>query len=556
MIFAFRRLFLVLLTLVFVAPTAKAEDPWFLTSTLNGGLTAPPDAVDRRTPRTALESFLRAADRNDWQAAAHLLDLTDIDAAAQADAGADLAEKLYSIIDRKAVLDWSTLLQRPDALQTTGGQSARQAGEPRRSLLLRDLDLDPVPAAIRLNRVKPGEDATPVWIFARETVADIDALYQAYGPSDLERQLPGSLRQDAFWGLMWWEILGLPLLIGAAGLLGWGIRRALNLIGRFATSTAVGTKIMHAISTPVTIAAITWLIAYVSTEIFVFSGQIDVFLEPVVAMGFVVALLMFIVNVIEALLDTLIAPGSDVDLTDPARAESRELATKLNAGKRVLVIVVTLIGAGVVLSTADIFRSIGLSLLASAGALTLVLGFAARNVLGNVMASLQIALNQSARVGDRIIFGDELCHVERINMTYVQLRHWDGTRVIVPVEEFISRTFQNWSLVEPEMLRVLKFKLDPRTDVDALRDAFVEIATEAAEGDLKGKLGDLSNLGVNVAGQDVFGIDVWFNLPCADANTSFEAACVVRERLVARAAEIADRNDTPVFPEGVAAEAA
>ncbi len=36
--------------------------------------------------------------------------------------------------------------------------------------------------------------------------------------------------------------------------------------------------------------------------------------------------------------------------------------------------------------------------------MTIVLGFAARNVLGNIMASLQIALNQSARVGDRVVY--------------------------------------------------------------------------------------------------------------------------------------------------------
>ena len=129
----------------------------------------------------------------------------------------------------------------------------------------------------------------------------------------------------------------------------------------------------------------------------------------------VTALLLFIVGSVEALLNGLVAPGEDVDLTAAEPGEARILATRLNAARRVLVVVVFLIGTGVVLSSADLAANLGLSLLTSAGALTIVLGFAARNVLGNIMASLQIALNQSARVGDRVVYKGELCHVERIN---------------------------------------------------------------------------------------------------------------------------------------------
>ena len=58
---------------------------------------------------------------------------------------------------------------------------------------------------------------------------------------------------------------------------------------------------------------------------------------------------------------------------------------------------------GFVLTSINSFQSLGLSLLASAGAVTVVLGFAAREVLGNILASVQIALNRSARIGDQLI---------------------------------------------------------------------------------------------------------------------------------------------------------
>ena len=170
------------LLLVFFAFTAgmllpaAAQETVFEISDLNVGPGEPPDRIDRRSPRSAMASFIRAADNEDWAAAAHLLNLNNLPAARQESDGPELAHQLYDVIDRKAVLDWSTLLDRPDALQATGGEEEAQAGEPRRSLLLRDLPLDPVPAAIRIDRLKPDSTKVAVWVFSRETVENVAAL--------------------------------------------------------------------------------------------------------------------------------------------------------------------------------------------------------------------------------------------------------------------------------------------------------------------------------------------------------------------------------------------
>ena len=537
------------------SPATAQEDPWFTIDALNPGLGAPPADLDRSTPRSAMAAFLRAAEAEDWDRAAHLIDLGGLPEEEQDARGPLLARQLNSLIERKAILNWGELNDRPDALQVVGGQDRPQAGEPRRSILIRDLALDPAPGAIRLERVRPGEDADPEWVFSRRTVADLPALYERYGPSEFEARLPEALTEEAVWGLMWWELLGIPIVLVTAVLLGLAVHRALSWGHRHLHSD-LGRRIAGAVSAPLIIAAVTSLVWWLSSAVFVFSGQIDVFLAPAIAIGFVTATLLFIVNAVEAALDHLVAPGADVDLTRRERAESRALATRLNAGKRVLVVVVFLIGAGVVLATADVFRSIGLSLLASAGALTLVLGFAARNVLGNVMSSLQIAINQSAKVGDRVVYKGELCHVERIHMTFVQLRNWDGTRLVVPVEEFVSETFHNWSMQEPEMLRILKLKFSPQADISKLREIFLDVLDGLSKEELGEELGDMDEGAVNVAGQDVFGVDVWFNVPCRDPNTSWEVACNVREELLARARDLERESGTPVFPEAVAADAA
>ncbi|WP_111558298.1 mechanosensitive ion channel family protein [Paracoccus sediminilitoris] len=526
---------------------AQAQDATFETPVLNAGLGLTPDRIDRRTPRAAMASFLRAADEEDWAAAAHVLDLSDIPANFQAERGPRLAHQLYDVIDRKAVLDWSMLNDRPDGLQTQGNDTEAMAGNPRRSLLLRDLSVGLIPAEIRLNRLQPPGGGDPIWLFPAQTVRDIPALHGVYGPSRFETALPQEMREKTLGGLMLWEWIGLPLLIAAAVLLGWLVHRTLKMAWRRANGK-IATGILRAASKPLIIITVTSLIWWVSGNVFVFSGKIDVFLAPAIATGFVTAILLFIVNGVEVLLDGLIAPGEDVDLTLAEQAEARVLATRLNAGRRVLVIVVFLIGVGIVLSSANLAGSLGLSLLASAGALTIILGFAARNLLGNIMASLQIALNQSARVGDRVLYKNELCHVERINMTYVQLRNWDSTRLIVPVEEFVSETFSNWTLQDPEMLRVIKLRLDSRADISALRRIFDQILVDVKNEDMGKNLTQLDGSSVNVAEHDAFGLEVWFSVPCADPNTSWELSCAVRERLVAQAARHEAETGQPVFP--------
>ncbi|MDN5568670.1 MAG: mechanosensitive ion channel protein MscS, partial [Paracoccus sp. (in: a-proteobacteria)] len=317
---------------------AQGQEAVFETPALNTGLGPVPHRINRQTPRAAMASFLRAANDGAWRAAAHMLDLSEVPPAEQAAVGPRLARQLYDVIDRKAVLDWDMLLDRPDALQTQGGDAEAQAGEPRRSLVLRDLDLDIVPAEIRLNRIQPEGAAQPVWVFPPETVRDVPALHNIYGPSRFELALPDMMRKKTFGGLMRWEWIGLPVLVLTATFLGWLVHRTLQMGWRRA-DRRITTGILRASSKPLIIMSVTSLVWWVTGTIFVFSGRIDVFLAPAIATGFITALLLFIVSSVEVLLDDLIAPGEDVDLTLAKQAEARVLATRLNAARRVLVVI-------------------------------------------------------------------------------------------------------------------------------------------------------------------------------------------------------------------------
>lgn len=103
------------------------------------------------------------------------------------------------------------------------------------------------------------------------------------------------------------------------------------------------------------------------------------------------------------------------------------------------------------------------------------------------------------------------------------------------------------------MLRVIKLKLDPHADIAALRHAFDEALQAVAATENGDNMQDLAGSSVNVADQDVLGIEVWFSVPCADPNTSWEVACAVREQLIARAARLERETGQTIFASAIAA---
>ena len=533
--------------LLIIATAATAEETVYPVDQLNAGLADAPDKLDRSSPMATMEALLDLSEANDFDTAAHLLNLATVPEGQQAEKGPQLAAQLYSVIDRKVVISWSELLDRPDALDASATSNSAVAGMARRSILLWILTIDDRPYPIRLDRIQAG-DAAPVWVFSERSVANIERLYDTFGPSEMEEKLPSWARQNAFWNLMWWEIIGLPIMLLLAGIGGFVAHRAMSWAATSARRN-ITTEIIQSARLPIVIFVVTSIISAIS-QIFVFSGPIAAICSPLVALGYVVSALMLVANVVDSIIDRLVEmDNADLKLAD--QDHLREMATKASLARRILVVLIVIIGFGLVLAQTNIFRNFGFSLLASAGALTLLLGFAAREVLSNIMCSMQIAMNRSARIGDKVVYKGEICDVERINFTYVLLRVWTGTRLVVPVTEFVSETFENWMLKEPQMLRLVDIRVAHSADVGQLRDAFFDVLDEVDQE----QRGDAEENKVVVTDQDVFGQVVSFCVSCANPNTSWDLSCDVRERLIRRM-QAMEKSGAPIFPNVNPAEGA
>ncbi|WP_102108394.1 mechanosensitive ion channel family protein [Oceaniglobus roseus] len=532
---------LALLVATAAADTARAQDTeaWFEIPELNVGLPPPADHVDRRTAYHAMATFIDTLAENRDVSAAQVLNLDVVPEQQQLVRGPELARKLGEVLDRKVIVPWRKLLDRPDNLDADAGTNTAAAGQARRSILIAYIDGPRREVEIRMNRVKTPE-GDPVWVFSRETVSLIEPLYQMHGPTRLEEMMPDILRRDSIMGLAWWELLALPLLLLVAWLAGklsyrmfsWRSEKANHPWAELA---------LDAMRWPSVIVVVSTVLLFATQWLLVFSGPISAIFNPLVVVGYVVAVVMFLLKVIDTAMRQFVTFDMG-ELSSHDQADNRTLATAMSAARRVIVILATVVSAGFILSAARLSSMLGLSLLASAGAVTLILGFAARRVLGNILASLQIMLNRSARIGDQISFEDQWCTVERIHFTYVQLKVWNGDRLVVPVERFISEHFRSYTLADSAQDRTVRITLSHLADMDAVREAFERI--------VRGQEGvtDPDEAKMLLVEHDAFGPVARFQFPVSNPNDGWDTECAIREELMTALQSIQDSTGRPTLP--------
>lgn len=120
--------------------------------------------------------------------------------------------------------------------------------------------------------------------------------------------------------------------------------------------------------------------------------------------------------------------------------------TQLIVISRAVYVILILLGLCAVVWSLPGGGAYGISLLASAGVASLVLGLASRPVLENLISSLQIALTQPISLEDYLTVDGVSGWVEEIGWQFVILRAEDHRRIVFPLSRFISGAFvENWT---------------------------------------------------------------------------------------------------------------
>jgi small-conductance mechanosensitive channel len=213
----------------------------------------------------------------------------------------------------------------------------------------------------------------------------------------------------------------------------------------------------------------------------------------------------------------------DIKATDNLNA--RKNLTQINVFKGIANSIIVIIAIAVSLLTFEQARTIGLSLLTSAGIIGIVVGFAAQKSIGMILAGIQIAITQPIRLDDVVIVEGEWGRIEEITLTYVVVKIWDERRLVLPVTWFLEKPFQNWTRTSADITGSIFIQVDYSFPVESIRLALPDMLKGNNDWD-----GRICNVQVTKTTEQYKEIRVL--LSSADASKNWDLRTAIREKII------------------------
>jgi len=173
---------------------------------------------------------------------------------------------------------------------------------------------------------------------------------------------------------------------------------------------------------------------------------------------------------------------------------------------------------------------LGTASLASISVLTVIIGFAAQNTLGNLIAGISLLLYRPFKLGDRLQViaptGLETGTVEGLTLGYTLLKTDDNRRVVVPNSVMASQTNVNLTANDPRVICSVLIGISYDSDIDKARAILLDLAGKHPKA--KQVCGcPLTQLGASGV---VLSLDAW----CADALAAITFRCDLLEQAAKR----------------------
>lgn len=497
------------------------------------------DRFDVTTPRRAMEVFLAATRDGDYARAATVLDLRSVKTQERASQGPELARQLRVVMDQKLWLDPQTLSDEPAGNPQDGANTDRVGGLPLGGH-------DTVP--FTMSRM-PREDGTLGWMVSRGTVDQIPRLYAAWGYGSLEPLIPGFAKRTYLGDLALWQwggiLAGLPVAVVVGGGVTWAIAAlALSLARRtkpkWDDDLVVALKAPTRLGLSVAAARVVVGLLHLPVPSQTVANHVLSLLLIATLAWVAIRLVHFGGDLVEQrAMENEGAPGAD-------QSRLRSLRTQLLVVRRVTDILVLAVAGATMLLQFEVVRSVGVSLLASAGLAGVVLGFAAQKSLGTLLAGIQLSVTQPIRLGDSVHIEGELGTIEEIRLTYVVVRVWDERRLIIPISRFLDQPFQNWTRGSSQLLGTVFLRVDFTLPVEDVREVVERIVKASPKWD-----GRTQNVQVTEAASQWMELRILVS--ARDPSSLGDLRVEVREALVAW---LRDHRDGAYLPRTRALEGA
>lgn len=509
------------------------DEAYYLSDRWNKGIGFPPEKFNLQTPQSALEHFIVNARNEDFESAAYALNFNLLPDDLSIAEAAVLAEKLNFIINQRVPIPWDDLSDRPDGqIDISTSTNKAVAGKPRRSIDFGKVDMEQRDVVFRLQRLK-FKDRSPIWLISAQTVENTEKLYEIYGPRKLEKMIPKWISFQIF-NVPVWKLIGTIFLIFISYLIAKLV--SFIIIKIFAGTHRYWIKnIAHRLAKPTggTVGILAFYLLL--NNLISFSGPLARGFSAILLILLIGMFTWLIMRIIDYIMD-FFAVHKIGDINDEDNEKSKRMLTYVSVGRRIFIFLVVIAGATVILSQFPAFEKVGISLMASAGIATVIVGIAAQGTLGNIIAGVQIALTKPVRIGDAVIIKDHFGFVEDLTFTYMILKTWDLRRIIIPLKTVISESFENLSMTNSQKIGLVEVYADHRIDVSKVRSKFIELVKNSDKWD-----GDEDKAPVvQVSEMDSKSIKIRCLCSAKDYLTTWDLHCELREKIVKYIAELED----------------
>ncbi|MEI9920413.1 MAG: mechanosensitive ion channel domain-containing protein [Bacteroidota bacterium] len=248
--------------------------------------------------------------------------------------------------------------------------------------------------------------------------------------------------------------------------------------------------------------------------------------HPVVRQAMEIAMIAafaFLLARIVVVVQDLIYYRNDITVSDNLKA--RKIRTQIKFVSQFLIAFILVLAIAAMLLSFDSLRKIGTGLLAGVGVGSIIIGFAAQNTLSNLLAGFQIAFTQPIRIDDVVVVEGEWGRIEDITLTYVVVKIWDERRLVLPINYFITKPFQNWTRVNSELLGTVFLYLDYTAPMDKIRQRFDQLLRENKLWDKKVNVIQVTDCKKRV-------IELRALMSARNSSDAFDLRCHVREKLL------------------------
>jgi len=213
----------------------------------------------------------------------------------------------------------------------------------------------------------------------------------------------------------------------------------------------------------------------------------------------------------------------DINVRDNIRA--RGMHTQMRMISNIIGVVIVLLTVSFILMSFSEVRHIGVSILASAGVVGVVIGFAAQKTLGNLIAGIQIAIAQPIRLDDVVVIENEWGRIEEIALTFAVVRIWDLRRLVVPISYFLEKPFQNWTRTSADLLGTVLIYTDYTIPVKEVRSELTRVLENSPLWDKKVNVLQVTNTTEKT-------VELRALMSAADSSAAWDLRCEVREKLI------------------------